>query len=203
MVQITIMQICVCCVIVRVLTVFPPVTTLQSGRTHRAPEMKKLRMALGWPIMMVVLTCAVVAMLPGVSSDHIVVGGFRLWNVNVNYTYWARGKHFYLNDWLDFIYDKNQLSVLEVNETDYESCNADHPLHNWTRIGGNGRDLVSLNMIKTYYIISGNGYCKKGVKVAVTVEKPPPFQMRARSPGLLSTFGGQIVVPVVFAIAAI
>ncbi|XP_019157005.1 PREDICTED: lamin-like protein [Ipomoea nil] len=167
---------------------------------------KKLRiMALGWPTMAVVLTCAVVAMLPGVSSTRFIVGANMGWTSNMNYTVWARGKHFYLGDWLFFVYDRNQMNVLEVNKTDYESCNADHPLHNWTT--GAGRDVVPLNVTKTYYIISGKGFCYGGMKVAVTVEKLPPppkaAPVKSGSPGLLSTFKGQIVVPALFAIAAV
>nr|GMD01083.1 chorismate mutase 1, chloroplastic [Ipomoea batatas] len=105
-----------------------------------------------------------------------------------------------------FVYDRNQMNVLEVNKTDYESCNADHPLHNWTT--GAGRDVVPLNVTKTYYIISGKGFCYGGMKVAVTVEKLPPppkaAPVKSGSPGLLSSFSfrGQIVVPALFAIAA-
>lgn len=54
-----------------------------------------------------------------------------------------------------FVYDRNQMNVLEVNETNYESCNSDHPLHNWTT--GAGRDVVPLNVTRKYYFLSGKG----------------------------------------------
>ncbi|XLT14387.1 hypothetical protein HN51_060077 [Arachis hypogaea] len=72
-----------------------------------------------------------------------------------------------------FVYDRNQIDVLEVNKKDYEKCNSDHPLHNWTT--GAGRDDVPLNMTRNYYFISGKGgFCFKGMKVAIHVENLPP-----------------------------
>lgn len=105
-----------------------------------------------------------------------------------------------------FVYDRNQQSVLEVNKTNYETCNTEHPLHNWTT--GAGRDVVPLNVTKTYYFVSGNGFCYGGMKVAIHVEKlpPPPSSLPHKngSPSLLlSTVRGQILVPALFAIAAV
>ncbi|XP_073279429.1 uncharacterized protein [Primulina huaijiensis] len=65
----------------------------------------------------------------------------------------------------------NQMNVLEVNRTEYESCNSDNFLHNWTT--GTGRDVVPLNVTRTYYFISGKGFCFSGMKLAVNVEDPP------------------------------
>nr|GLL38825.1 lamin-like protein [Ipomoea trifida] len=45
------------------------------------------------------------------------------------------------------------------------------PLHNWTT--GAGRDVVPLNVTKTYYFISGNGFCYGILKVAIPVEELP------------------------------
>ncbi|XP_019157037.1 PREDICTED: lamin-like protein [Ipomoea nil] len=131
---------------------------------------QKLRMALGWTTMAVVLTCAVAVMLPGVSSTRYVVGAKMGWTSNVNYTVWARTKHFYRGDWLYFVYDRNRMNVLEVNKKDYKSCNSKHPLHNWTK--GYGRDVVPLNVTKTYYFISAKAkgfFCHRGTKVAIRV----------------------------------
>lgn len=73
---------------------------------------------------------------------------------------------------LVFVYDRNQMNVLEVNKTDYESCNSDHPLHNYTT--GAGRDVIHLNVTRPYYIISGKGFCYGGMKLAINVEHLPP-----------------------------
>ncbi|KAL2528647.1 Lamin-like protein [Forsythia ovata] len=145
--------------------------------------MEGLRRRIGWPAAALVLTCAALVIMPAEVSAHLVTRLF----VSV------------------FVYDRNQMNVLEVNKTNYENCNSDNPLHNWTT--GAGRDVVPLNVTKTYYFISGKGFCYGGMKVAIHVEKlpPPPSSLpqKSGSPGLLSTFRGQIFVPTLFAIAAV
>ncbi|KAK6928145.1 LOW QUALITY PROTEIN: Phytocyanin domain [Dillenia turbinata] len=134
-----------------------------------------------------------------VESVRIMVGGAQGWGTSVNYTTWAQDKHFYNGDWLFFVYDRNQLNV---NSTDYESCNSDHPLHNWTT--GAGRDVVPLNVTRKYYFISGKGFCYGGAKLAVDVENPPPPPEAApvKADCTRPIFRGHFVVPAVFAIAA-
>ena len=98
------------------------------------------------------------------------------------------------------------MNVMEVNETNYESCNSDNPVHNWTT--GAGRDVVPLNVTRKYYFISGKGFCFSGMKVAINVENLPPppsasqINTSSDSP-TSSSYRGHIVVPVVFAIAAV
>ncbi|XP_052195175.1 lamin-like protein [Diospyros lotus] len=151
--------------------------------------------------------CGVVMLLlllAEVASVRYIVGGNMGWSNNVNYTIWAQGKHFYNGDWLFFVYDRNQMNVLEVNKTDYETCNSDHPRHNWT--GGAGRDVVPLNVTRHYYFISGKGFCYNSMKVAIRVENPPPppvaSPVKSAAPPFM-TLRAQIVVPAVFAIAAV
>ncbi|CAK9186048.1 unnamed protein product [Ilex paraguariensis] len=165
--------------------------------------MEGLRRGIGWPTVAVVLTCAALVMIPEVSSTRFIVGGNMGWTTNFNYTVWAQGKHFYNGDWLFFVYDRNQMNVLEVNSTDYDACNSDHPVHNWTT--GAGRDVVPLNVTRDYYFISGKGFCYGGMKVAVHVENPPPPPVAApvKSGSTRFTFRAQIVVPAAFAIAAL
>ncbi|XP_073157270.1 early nodulin-like protein 17 [Henckelia pumila] len=152
----------------------------------------------------VVLALGMVA-LPEVTAVRYIVGGNVGWSPNVNYTVWAQGKQFYNGDWLFFVYDRTQMNVLEVNQTDYENCISDHFLHNWTT--GAGRDVVPLNVTKTYYFISGKGFCFGGMKVAINVENPPPppssLPVKSYSQSLLSSFQGQIFLPVLFAAAAV
>ncbi|KAK6913307.1 Phytocyanin domain [Dillenia turbinata] len=155
---------------------------------------------------MSVLLFAVTMFVMGVTeveSVRIMVGGGQGWGTNVNYTTWAQDKHFYNGDWLFFVYDRNQLNVLEVNSTDYESCNSDHPLHNWTR--GAGRDVVPLNVTRKYHFISGKGFCYGGAKLAVKVENPPPPPVAApvKAGSTRPNFRGHFVVPVVFAAGAL
>lgn len=73
---------------------------------------------------------------------------------------------------LDFGYDKYQYNVLEVNETSYEKCIDKDFIKNIT--GGAGRDVFNLTQTKTYYFLSGGGYCFQGLKVAVNVLRPMP-----------------------------
>ncbi|KAG6398355.1 hypothetical protein SASPL_139813 [Salvia splendens] len=145
------------------------------------------------------------AMLPEAAAVRYIVGGNKGWTQGVNYTIWAQDKKFYHDDWLFFVYDRNQMNVLEVNKTDYESCNTDHPLHNWTT--GAGRDVVPLNVTKTFYFVSGKGYCYGGMKVAIHVEKgaPPPAvsAVKSNSPlSLPSALRSSVFIPAVFAAAA-
>lgn len=108
---------------------------------------------------------------------------------------------------LVFVYDRNQMNVLEVNKTDYENCISDHPLHNFTT--GAGRDVVHLNVTRPYYFISGKGFCYGGMKLAIHVEHLPPppsaLPMNEKSSALRSTYTGHtpFVLTAVFAIAAV
>ncbi|XP_057795805.1 early nodulin-like protein 17 [Salvia miltiorrhiza] len=140
-------------------------------------------------------------MLPEVVAVRYIVGGNMGWSQSVNYTIWAQDKKFYNGNWLFFMYDRNQMNVLEVNKTNFESCNSEHPLHNWTT--GAGRDVVPLNVTKTFFFISGKGFCFGGMKVAIHVEKPPPppssSPIKSSSPPSLRS---RVFVPALFAVAA-
>lgn len=72
----------------------------------------------------------------------------------------------------DFVYYRYEHNILEVSKTDYERCNADHPIRNYSR--GAGRDIVPLFDIRQYYLLDGRGGCSKGMKLTVKVENPPP-----------------------------
>ncbi|CAL9230376.1 unnamed protein product [Arabidopsis halleri] len=149
-------------------------------------------------IVAVVLAFLVAAPMPEVAAKKYTVGENKFWNPNINYTIWAQGKHFYLGDWLYFVFDRNQHNILEVNKTDYEGCIADHPIRNWTR--GAGRDIVTLNETKHYYLLDGKGGCYGGMKLAVKVEKlpPPPKSAPVKNIGSVSMVTGlaQFMVPV-------
>ncbi|RZC72215.1 hypothetical protein C5167_035348 [Papaver somniferum] len=130
-------------------------------------EMSRFGLVLACSVLMVVM------MMPcEVEAKRWTVGGNKGWTSNVNYTIWAQDIQFYKDDWLFFVYDRNQQNVLQVNRTDYESCNENNPIHSWTT--GAGRDVVPLNVTKHYYFISGHGFCYGGMKLAVHVINPPP-----------------------------
>lgn len=61
----------------------------------------RLSRGIGLSTAAVVLVCALFVTIPQVSSVRYIVGsGLGGWTSNVNYTIWARDKHFYLGDWL-------------------------------------------------------------------------------------------------------
>lgn len=95
------------------------------------------------------------------------------------------------------------MNVLEVNKTNYETCNSDNPIHSWTT--GAGRDVVPLNVTRNYYFIGGNGFCYGGMKLAVHVENlpPPPAALPQKNHASPLTLRGHFVIPAVFAIAAL
>ncbi|KAJ0228867.1 Phytocyanin domain-containing protein [Hirschfeldia incana] len=119
-----------------------------------------------------VLAFLVAAPVTEVTAKKYLVGDKKFWNPNINYDTWVQGKHFYLGDWLYFVYYRNLHNILEVNKTDYEKCIADHPIRNYTR--GAGRDIVPLNVTKQYYLLDGRGGCSAGMKLTVKVEPLPP-----------------------------
>ncbi|XP_021851530.2 early nodulin-like protein 20 [Spinacia oleracea] len=99
------------------------------------------------------------------------VGGNRFgWRLNVNLSNWAANQRFYVGDWLYFGFDKQKISVLEVNQTGYENCVENNYITNITR---GGRDVFNLTVARPYYFISGRGYCFRGIKLAITVQDAP------------------------------
>lgn len=134
--------------------------------------MEVLRRGSGGGLLAAVVLLLLAAAVSEVSAKRWTVGDNMGWTSNVNYTVWAEGKHFYYDDWLFFVYDRNQMDVLEVNKTNYEACNSENPLKNFTT--GAGRDVVHLNVTRPYYFISGKGFCYGGMKLAINVEHLPP-----------------------------
>ncbi|KAK7266479.1 hypothetical protein RIF29_19123 [Crotalaria pallida] len=113
------------------------------------------------------------------------VGGSKGWHPDVNYTDWSSQEKFCVGDWLFFLFDKHYFNVLEVNKTSYENCMDKDFIKNETR---GGRDVVELKEARTYYYISGGGYCFHQMKVAVHVEQqhqaaiaPSPVPMESGS----------------------
>ncbi|XP_003617128.2 lamin-like protein [Medicago truncatula] len=120
------------------------------------------------------------------SVRHDVGGDDHGWNTNINMTKWSSDKHFHLNEWLFFGYDRHFFSVLEVNKTSYENCIDSGFIKNITT--GVGREVFQLSEAKTHYFISGGGFCQRGVKVAIDVNEhvapapqPTPHKSSATS----------------------
>ncbi|KAJ0535565.1 putative Phytocyanin domain, cupredoxin [Helianthus annuus] len=161
-----------------------------------------------WAMVVALAFCAtLVILLPEVSAKRFIVGGNMGWTSNVNYTLWAGNQTFYFGDWLYllvFVYDRNQNDVIEVNQTNYETCNAEHPIHNYTT--GAGRDVVALNVTHDRYFISSKGACYGGMKLHVHLSPlpPPPKSAPAKShSSRFTVLRSQLVIPAVLAVAAI
>ncbi|CAI8586636.1 unnamed protein product [Vicia faba] len=125
-------------------------------------------------------------------SDLHYVGGNKFgWVPGVNLTQWSLHEQVLVRDWLYFGYDRHTFNVLEVNQTSYEKCIDTGFIKNISR--GAGRDVFELTEAKTYYFLSGGGYCWEGVKVAVDVldhlpPAPAPAPNKSGSSSISSTF---------------
>ncbi|OWM74777.1 lamin-like protein [Punica granatum] len=102
----------------------------------------------------------------------VKVGGPPGWVPNTNYTDWASHQQFHVGDWLNFVFDKYQYDVLEVNKTVYETCNSEAGFI--TNVTRGGRDVFQLTQPRTYYFLCSRGFCWGGMKVAISVQEPPP-----------------------------
>ncbi|XP_009768514.1 early nodulin-like protein 20 [Nicotiana sylvestris] len=121
-------------------------------------------------VILLVRVTMLLGMIKSVASGLDKVGGKYGWTQNVNYTDWAVHRHFYVGDWLYFVFDKHLYSVLEVNQTNYEQC-IDHDFI--TNITRGGRDVYQLTQARPYYFISSGGYCFHGMKLSINVEQQP------------------------------
>ncbi|RDX90290.1 Lamin-like protein, partial [Mucuna pruriens] len=77
------------------------------------------------------------------------------------------------------MFDKRYFNVLEVNKTSYERCIDKEFITNVTR---GGRDVVQLTEARSYYYLSGGGYCFGGMKVGVHVEEYQDSDAPAAAP---------------------
>ncbi|KAJ8426384.1 hypothetical protein Cgig2_000579 [Carnegiea gigantea] len=131
-------------------------------------------MKVGGQVTVIVWTAVAAAAMLTCMADgrRVDVGGKDGWTQGINYTLWASQQNFYVGDWLFFRFNKYTYDVLEVNQKNYENCNADHFIKNITQ--GSGRDVVELKEAKPYYFICSKGYCYGGMKLAVNVTQPSP-----------------------------
>ncbi|KAA3455955.1 lamin-like protein [Gossypium australe] len=83
-----------------------------------------------------------------------------------------------------FVYDRNQ-TVVEVNKTDYDSCSADHTLHNWTTVTGRDRQRI----LQRWHEASSR----------CSTSSP----LNEKSALCSIVYRGQLVLPAAFAIAAL
>jgi hypothetical protein len=69
-------------------------------------------------------------------------------------------------------------NVFEVNEAGFNSCTMDGVAGNWT----SGKDFIPLKEPRRYFFIcGGNGLCRAGMKVVITVYPTPGNATRSRN----------------------
>ncbi|XP_057769608.1 early nodulin-like protein 19 [Salvia miltiorrhiza] len=127
------------------------------------------------------------AMLTCAAGDLIKVGDKAGWTPDVNYTHWAAHRHFFVGDWLYFVFDKRYYNVLEVKKANYERCDDGEFMKNVTR---GGRDVYNLTEARSYYFLSSGGYCFHGMKLSIHVRRSPPPPPPSPSPDVKSAKGG-------------
>ncbi|KGN59686.2 hypothetical protein Csa_001715 [Cucumis sativus] len=144
-----------------------------SGRIRFIIRKKMVMVCTGWLLLIMVTI--------GKGEELHKVGNSQGWTPNQNYTHWSSSHHFYLGDWLYFVFDKRYYNVLEVNKRSFEDCNEKDFIKNITR---GGRDVFQLTELHPYFFIGGGGYCFQGMKLAVymsTVDHSAPAPSPAGS----------------------
>ncbi|XP_009386091.2 mavicyanin-like [Musa acuminata AAA Group] len=114
----------------------------------------------------VALLVLLVAAAPAASATDYTVGDLQGWVSGVDYTAWASGKTFNVDETLFFQY--NGLHTLaEVGEADYKACSASNSIQTYT----DQSTKITLTRPGSRYFICGTpGHCSSGMKLAVTVD---------------------------------
>ncbi|GMI77243.1 hypothetical protein HRI_001393600 [Hibiscus trionum] len=100
-----------------------------------------------------------------VEANVLTVGERRGWVTGVDYNAWAKSKTFKVGDLLVFDYS-SAYSVDEVFESDYNSCNVDHPIFS-DDSGSTAFNLITAG--PRYFICGDSNLCKQGMKLFVNV----------------------------------
>ncbi|KAI3874840.1 hypothetical protein MKW98_019413 [Papaver atlanticum] len=85
---------------------------------------------------------------------------------NFDYHTWSSSKTFDVGDIIYFEYTPGDHNVIEVNHTDYRTCNQSRPVVTYT----SGNDSITIKQRGHYYFICGiPGHCEEGQKVDIRV----------------------------------
>ncbi|KAK9083930.1 hypothetical protein Scep_030401 [Stephania cephalantha] len=128
---------------------------------------------------------------------HVSVSLFieSKWSVgDVDYNEWASLQSFHPGDTLVFEYHAHSHNVMQVNPSDFKSCNSTAPpLAVYTF----GNDAVTFKMAGNYYFICGApGHCEAGQKVEIkVVHSSPSSSISGASRPALSPSALSPVVP--------
>ncbi|KAK9086759.1 hypothetical protein Syun_029153 [Stephania yunnanensis] len=104
---------------------------------------------------------------------------------DVDYNEWASSQSFHPGDTLVFEYNAHSHNVMQVNPSDFKSCNSTAPP---LAVYTSGNDAVTFKMAGNYYFICGApGHCEASQKVEIKVVPSSPSSSRpALSPSALS-----------------
>ncbi|KAK9146689.1 hypothetical protein Sjap_006592 [Stephania japonica] len=106
---------------------------------------------------------------------HVSAGAVHRvqWSVgDVDYNEWASSHSFHPGDTLVFEYHAHSHNVMQVNPSDFKSCNSSAPA---LAVYTSGNDAVTFKMSGNYYFICGApGHCEVGQKVEIMVVPSSP-----------------------------
>ncbi|KAK9086730.1 hypothetical protein Syun_029124 [Stephania yunnanensis] len=118
---------------------------------------------------------------------HVSAGAVHRvqWSVgDVDYNEWASSQSFHPGDTLVFEYHAQSHNVMQVNPSDFKSCNSTAPPF---AIYTSGNDVVTFKMVGNYYFICGApGHCEAGQKVEIKVVPSSSSSMSGASRPALS-----------------
>ncbi|CAN1844499.1 Early nodulin-like protein 2 [Linum perenne] len=144
---------------------------------------------------------AAALLLRSSESLQLPVGGKQGWVVDPaeKYSHWAERLRFQVNDTLYFKYAKGTDSVLLVNKSDYDNCNASAPVKSFT----DGDSTFRFDRSGPFFFISGFAdHCSRGQKLCVVVmsenhhKKPsPPSPQSPPSPAPVAPAPKSVVAP--------
>ncbi|XP_026384975.1 mavicyanin-like [Papaver somniferum] len=121
------------------------------------------------------------------------VGGDAGWTANFDYHTWSSSKTFDVGDIIEFDYTAGDHNVIEVNHTDFRTCNQSRPVVKYT----SGNDSITINKRGHYYFICGTpSHCEDGQKVDIRVV--PESSKQSTTPSAPAPSNGNRVCTVSF-----
>ncbi|KAI3943936.1 hypothetical protein MKW92_023561 [Papaver armeniacum] len=98
---------------------------------------------------------------------------------NFDYHTWSSSKTFDVGDIIRFEYTPGDHNVIEVNHTDYRTCNRSRPVVTYS----SGSDSITIKNRGHYYFICGfPDHCEGGQKVDIRVIPEPSAQPSKAAP---------------------
>ncbi|KAF8388029.1 hypothetical protein HHK36_026695 [Tetracentron sinense] len=115
---------------------------------------------------------------------------------NVDYKKWASTKTFHVGDTVLFEYNSQFHNVMQVNHTDYKSCNITTPMATHST----GNDSIAISRTGHYYFLCGvPGHCQAGQKVDIRIARASssvaPTPSVSPSPSSSSPSPSRVVAP--------